>query len=77
MDDNEVLVSVDAYLISRYIQNPKYRYEVQNGEELELPQMTISFELIENTSETEVLFYLNPPNALNCLNWELTQADSI
>jgi len=39
--------------------------------------MTISFELIENTSETEVLFYLNPPNALNCLNWELTQADSI
>ena len=77
VDDNEALDSVDAYLISHYIQNPKYRYEVQNGEELELPQMNISFELIENPAETEVLFHLNPPNALNCLNWELTQADSI
>ena len=77
VDDNEILDSVDAYLINHYIQNPRYHYEVQNGEELEIPPINISFELLEHPSEKEILFHLNPPEDLYSLEWEITPSDSI
>jgi hypothetical protein len=71
VDLNDSLDSMDAFLVHKYLRDPLFRFPAQGGEELQLPEVTLTVEH-ETQGDYEVTVIKGiPEESIYCIDWQL------
>ena len=74
VDNNDILNSLDAYMLHRYITDSSYRFVVQTGEAQSFPQLEIDYSYDAETSRLNLSF--SAPQELRALDFVLGEPNS-